>query len=208
MKKLVFLSLLSFLTYSLQAQESATRKQAQPETPQQGSWTVNKEYDESGKLIAVDSTYSYHAINGKPVSKEEADSLLQHFKKQLPSGFTESSALQHINSKSIQELMQHFDSEDLDSFFEDFEADSLNSLLSDEGNNEALRDMIKNIDSDLYKDFFQGSPSDLQDEIQELLKDHRDEINELYQQYFPEEKRDIKTNKEDQEHSSTDTTTI
>ena len=47
----------------------------------EGSWTVNKEFDENGNLKSYDSTYtySYGSINGEAIAN--SDELRQHFQR-------------------------------------------------------------------------------------------------------------------------------
>ena len=55
----------------------------------EGSWKVNREFDEDGNLIRYDSIYSWSSSNyDKNLAKIDRDSLLQSFKSRFSQGFS------------------------------------------------------------------------------------------------------------------------
>lgn len=188
MKNLMYVAFLLVGFFSAQAQQKTeSTTQSMPE----GQWTVHKQYDEKGNLIAKDSTYSYSSINGRPVSPEEADSLLKSLKKHIPEEFMSSGFFDNLDGNSISELMNGFDSQEmrklmndfhdgkfddllqgfdlnsLDSFFEDFSNDDFTELLEEFN--------FDSIDESFFKDFYNSQD----EETQKLLRKHNEDIQNL-----------------------------
>src|SRR5699024_599604 len=89
MKRLIFTSLLSLFflgSYAQEKEENSHSQTTTKETPK-GSWTVHKEYDEEGNLIASDSTYTYSwsSRNGEEIPAKKLDSILQEMRSHFPS---------------------------------------------------------------------------------------------------------------------------
>ncbi|SFW11986.1 hypothetical protein SAMN02927921_00073 [Sinomicrobium oceani] len=86
MRPLIFLLTVLFATVSCSGQENRdttpeNKKQAHNDIPKpKESWKVDKEVDENGNVIRMDSVYSwsYHS-DGRELSPETMDSLMQSF---------------------------------------------------------------------------------------------------------------------------------
>lgn len=96
MRTYILLCLLALQGFNCNGQKDDTKRlelknseSVQSEQPQ-GSWKVNKEFDEHGNLIRYDSMYSWSSHNDlKNFSSMEKDSLLQSFKSRFFSNFSE-----------------------------------------------------------------------------------------------------------------------
>ncbi len=191
MKKIItFIILVSVTTLGF-SQEKTTK-----ETPE-GSWTVNKQYDEEGNLISKDSTYSYHSYNGKAITKAEADSIYQQLKKEIPSDFASSAFFKDFKSEDIQDILDEIDfqsvenflnNEELGGFFEEFDYGGLNDLIENFD--------INSFDHSFIKEFIDTQDKDMQDLIQKYMKDF--ELN------FNDQKSDENKIKAEKEHSESE----
>lgn len=84
MKKLIILSLAAILSSSCKGQEGENIKEdkdsiAQVQPPQ-GTWKVDKEFDENGNLIRYDSIYSWSSEDFGNSFNHNPDSLLKSFR--------------------------------------------------------------------------------------------------------------------------------
>ena len=94
MKKLAMLSLAAILTSSCKGQEQKKEENSQKDNTEQiaeqpeGTWKVDKEFDEDGNLIRYDSIYSWSSSDdlGDLVQKNP-DSLLQSFQSKFYRNF-------------------------------------------------------------------------------------------------------------------------
>ncbi|MFD2099773.1 hypothetical protein [Flagellimonas iocasae] len=95
--------------------KESTDKMAQEEP--EGTWKVNREFDEDGNLIRYDSIYSWSSSNyDKNLAKIDRDSLLQSFTSRFSNGrspFDEEGFNNFFADDSL--FTQHFFSDD---FFE------------------------------------------------------------------------------------------
>lgn len=89
MKKVAILSLAAILNLSCNAQENKKEENlqqnrngtAQTAERPEGTWKVDKEFDENGNLIRYDSIYSYSSTdNLDDLAKRNPDSLMQSFR--------------------------------------------------------------------------------------------------------------------------------
>lgn len=91
MRPFVFLFTVLFALVSCNGQETSenqNKAQAKTETPQpKERWKVDKEMDENGNIIRMDSTYTWsYSSNGRDISPETMDSLMNHFREKFRSG--------------------------------------------------------------------------------------------------------------------------
>ncbi|OAB78675.1 hypothetical protein [Cochleicola gelatinilyticus] len=94
MKTLFFMAAFTASLVSCTAQETkqdrdaSQNSQVEASEPQ-GSWTVNKEFDEQGNLVKYDSiySYSYGSVNGKPMPSKSMDSIMNLFQDNFNQGF-------------------------------------------------------------------------------------------------------------------------
>lgn len=136
---ILILAMILFGMYSCQSQEKSDQKTAlnakKENSKPQGSWKVNRDYDENGNLISYDSTYtySYSSVNGDTISSENMDEIISQFRQYLgQNGMNDQSALiqsffndsirgdgnffhgdlstKHFNSESIQQQIREMDS--------------------------------------------------------------------------------------------------
>ena len=94
MRKIVTLFSVLFVFVSCNAQEDKDNKLSQNNDPElaeakpKESWKVDKEFDEDGNLIRLDSTYTWSfSSDGKEVSPETIDSLMDNFRLRLNSDY-------------------------------------------------------------------------------------------------------------------------
>lgn len=94
MRKIVTLFSVLFVFASCNAQESKDKKIPQnndrelAEAKPKESWKVDKEFDEDGNLIRLDSTYTWSfSSDGKEISPETVDSLMDSFRLRLNSNY-------------------------------------------------------------------------------------------------------------------------
>lgn len=96
MKKHFLLFIISLLSVSCNGQKNNTEKKGIKESEikiveqPEGSWKVNKEFDDNGNLIRYDSIYSW-SLNGdlNNLSSVDKDSLLQVFKSRFFTNFSD-----------------------------------------------------------------------------------------------------------------------
>src|SRR5699024_9796605 len=94
MKKIVLLGSLLLAFTACHSQENQTKKGHGSTTTHKttkGNWTVHKEYDDQGNLIAKDSVYSYSwssaSKNGHPLPQAKVDSLFKSMHQRLHAQF-------------------------------------------------------------------------------------------------------------------------
>tara|TARA_R110000868_G_scaffold163513_1_gene395738 strand:- start:776 stop:1282 length:507 start_codon:yes stop_codon:yes gene_type:complete len=96
MKKIAILSMAAILNLSCNAQENKKEENlhndqdsmAQVESPQ-GTWKVDKEFDEEGNLIRYDSIYSWSsADNLDELAHKNPDSVLRSFRSKFYRNFS------------------------------------------------------------------------------------------------------------------------
>lgn len=176
MKKIIaFIVFISFTTFGF-SQEKST------EDLPKGSWTVNKQYDEEGNLIAVDSTYSYSSYNGEVISKSEADSIIDNLKKDLPSEFVNSDLLEDFDLAAHQDIFDQIDFHAVENFLGSVESEKLEELF-DEIDFDELNDLIENFDINSFdhsfiKEFIDTQDEEMQDLIQKYMKDFQLDFNQ------------------------------
>ncbi|TDQ30920.1 hypothetical protein CLV82_1617 [Zeaxanthinibacter enoshimensis] len=86
MKRLIILLFIMLLSSSCNGQE-AREKHDSAKAPE-GSWKVNKEYDEAGNLIRYDSIYSWSSMSGFRNDKMmDPDSLMASIKSRFAENF-------------------------------------------------------------------------------------------------------------------------
>lgn len=154
---------------SIQHQSESITSESNPK----GSWTVTKSYNKEGNLIAKDSTYSYSSFNGKQISREEADSLLNDIQKNLPTDFASSDFFNQIDSTSGQELFSKFNSKSFDELFENFNVDSFQGIF-EEIDKESMRDWMRDFevgDDSFIDEFMKAQSEDMQALILDQIKD-------------------------------------
>ncbi|HMB63583.1 MAG TPA: hypothetical protein VKN36_10955 [Eudoraea sp.] len=79
MKKVILVLWIAIGAMSCNAQEHKEADKQTAETPE-GTWSVNKEFDESGNMIRYDSIYSWSSSDDLAGMKtRDRDSLLQSF---------------------------------------------------------------------------------------------------------------------------------
>ena len=92
MKKIVILFSVLFIFSSCNGQEvkektnegEANLNEVKPKE----SWSVDREFDEDGNLIKLDSTYSWSfSSDGKEISSKTVDSLMNSFRSRFDSDF-------------------------------------------------------------------------------------------------------------------------
>lgn len=161
MKKLLFLSVLGLVFMGAHAQENLA--ESTKETPK-GSWTVTKEYDEDGNLIAMDSIYSYSWSSSDMVKEGMTQEDLNAFLKSFGAG-------------EMDELIPP-------AFLNDLKEWS-DSLFQEEGAQEFYnREDFNNQDLDSLFNHFRGQiPSDWQNLIPEDF-----DFEEFSQSFFGDER--------------------
>lgn len=94
MRKIVTLFSVLFVFTSCNAQEEKDNELSRINDPElaevkpKESWNVDKEFDEDGNLIRLDSTYTWSfSSNGKEISPETMDSLMDTFRLRLDSDY-------------------------------------------------------------------------------------------------------------------------
>lgn len=94
MRKIVCLFSVLFVFASCNAQEDKDNKLSQNNDPElaevkpKENWKVNKEFDEDGNLIRLDSTYTWSfSSDGKEISPGTVDSLMNSFRLRLNSNY-------------------------------------------------------------------------------------------------------------------------
>ncbi|MBC9797916.1 hypothetical protein [Sinomicrobium weinanense] len=92
MRPFIFLFTVLLAVISCNGQETREdqgKEQARAESPKpKESWKVDKEVDENGNIIRMDSTYTWSfSSDGKDISPETIDSLMGHFRQRFRSGF-------------------------------------------------------------------------------------------------------------------------
>lgn len=93
MKKALLLLLLATCTVSCNAQHKQNETHSKQITTAndnkpQASWKVNKRYDDKGRLIGFDSTYTWtYSSKGGKIYSVEADSVMAAFRKQFNNEF-------------------------------------------------------------------------------------------------------------------------
>ena len=82
MEKHILIALIALLSISCNGQDIKSQKN-EVETPK-GTWKVDKEFDERGRLIKFDSIYSWSSHNPQNnLSLKDQDSIIQAFKAQF-----------------------------------------------------------------------------------------------------------------------------
>lgn len=83
MKKYILIFIVALLTVNCNGQNKETKKPI-------GSWKVDKEFDEKGKLIRYDSIYSWSSNDKiRNLSSVERDSLLQSIKSKFYNNYSD-----------------------------------------------------------------------------------------------------------------------
>lgn len=152
MKNTIAFLTMVILFWSCNGQDQAkelqeNKKDSLSEKFPEGSWTVNKEFDEDGNLIRMDSTYTYSwSSDGKALSSEEMDSLMTDFRKYFDLNFGSRQSF-------FKDLEPTFpfeeDTTGWNSFFERGFFERNEDLL-----HERMNEMIKRADS-LHREFFE-----------------------------------------------------
>lgn len=92
MKKIALLSLISLVCFGCNGQEKKTEEDNQRQTLKeqpQGSWKVNREFDENGNLIRYDSIYSWSSTqNADDLAHMDRDSLFESFRSRFSRSFS------------------------------------------------------------------------------------------------------------------------
>ncbi|RAV30487.1 hypothetical protein [Sinomicrobium soli] len=94
MKRLAFLFTVFFAVLSCSGQEKPNHGISEHQNGEQDtiprpreSWKVDKEVDENGNVIRMDSTYTWSfSSDGRDMSPETVDSLMNSFRQRLGSG--------------------------------------------------------------------------------------------------------------------------
>ncbi|MGS2739926.1 hypothetical protein [Sinomicrobium sp. M5D2P17] len=145
MRPFIFLCTVLFAMVSCSGQETSksnnsdlyNKEQAKTSDPKpQESWKVNKEVDENGNVIHMDSTYTWSfSSDGKELSPETMDSLMNHFRQNFGAGIPDAFGEDFFNS---------FPSDSI--FLHPFSNDSL-FRQSMEQRHKLFRDMMRRADS-------------------------------------------------------------
>lgn len=186
MKTVIFSMLMLVSAVTVHAQ---TTSESTSQTTPQGQWTVHKQYDENGNLIAKDSTYTYSSVNGKVVSPEEADSLLQDIRKRLPAQFASADFFDQLDGDTMSEFLSGFDTDLFNGLLNNFNAGKFDELLQG-FDMKSFDDIFEDFDPEEWSDFMKNFNWELMDtsSLQKLLKDedwdklienHREEIQDL-----------------------------
>ena len=92
MKKIALLFLVTILNLSCSAQEKEIAKENTDITIQKkepnGTWKVDKEFDENGNMIRYDSIYSWSSLDRNDFANQDSNSLLQSFRSQFYRNFS------------------------------------------------------------------------------------------------------------------------
>ena len=97
MKNYILITLVSLLTISCNGQQDKTEKRTSE--PPKGTWKVDKEFDEQGRLIKYDSVYSWSSHETlKDLPFQDQDSILQQYRSNFMSHF---SALNSTNFEDM-----------------------------------------------------------------------------------------------------------
>lgn len=96
MKKIALLSIAAILNLGCNAQENKIEKNLQKDNdsitqiaePPEGTWKVDKEFDEDGNLIRYDSIYSWSSTDVNELAQKNPDSLLKSFRSKFYRNFS------------------------------------------------------------------------------------------------------------------------
>ncbi|MGS2761775.1 hypothetical protein [Sinomicrobium sp. M5D2P9] len=145
MRPFIFLCTALFAMVSCSGQETSqsndsglnAKEQAKTSVPKpQESWKVDKEVDENGNVIRMDSTYTWSfSSGGTELSPETVDSLMNHFRQNFGTGIPDTFGKDFFNS---------FPSDS--TFFHPFSNDSLFRQRM-EYRHRMFEDMIRKADS-------------------------------------------------------------
>lgn len=159
MKKLAILLLPVFVLFSCNAQTDNKSSQLKEEKTEQKlkpkiDYKVNKEYDENGNLIKLDSTYTYYYSN-IDLNEQQVDSIYKSFNKHL--NFSSS-----FDDSFFEEFFKNENYIEEDFFQEDFFKNNTTR------NEEMMKQMITRMDSIKNQFLIEQFP----------LKDEKEEIKE------------------------------
>ncbi|WP_148044224.1 hypothetical protein [Sinomicrobium pectinilyticum] len=145
MRPFIFLCTVLFAMVSCSGQETSKNNNPDPNDKEQAkntapkpqeSWTVDKEVDENGNIIRMDSTYTWSfSPDGKELSPETMDSLMNRFRQNFGAG---------IPDMFGEDFFSAFPSDS--TFFHPFSNDSLFRQSMDQ-RHKLFRDMMRRADS-------------------------------------------------------------